>query len=234
MAANMRFPVGRVPYRNILFISLFLFISYVLYILCIHFFEIRKIEIEGEGIQIAINFEKISKNILFFPSQSTTVLLKKRYPQIAKLEIRKKLPDTLQFTIQLRKPVAYIRTDNSTTMVDRFGYVVGYDPVAEGTLPIIQKKEIGIDDKLRVTDGGVLEALKLLVLIHPEIPIQNVNVENSSMYRARSDKTDILIAQNADIEYVAATLQTIFRGVRMKGTIPASIDLRFAKPVIIY
>ncbi len=216
-------------------IILFILVSsYLLYNASVRFFVIRTIEIEGENVRVEIDVGKVPKNILFFPASQSAVALKQRYPQIEYLDIRKVYPETLRFTIRLRSPVATVRTADLAMVLDRYGYVVGYPGKDEAGLPTIISRTAAANDEAKVADPGLQNALRLIMLIRNEIRVDSVTPENAQTLRIVSGKTTILVSQKHDIEQIAATLQTIFRGVRMKGTIPATIDLRFAKPVIIY
>ena len=48
----------------------------------------------------------------------------------------------------------------------------------------------------------------------------------------QTEKTGIFITQDSRTDQTIATLQTLFEGFRIKGTLPRVVDLRFDKPVV--
>ena len=50
--------------------------------------------------------------------------------------------------------------------------------------------------------------------------------------RVEIQQLDIFFPQDGDIVEHIRTLQTLFTGFRIKGVLPAHIDLRFGKPVV--
>jgi len=211
-----------------LFLGIFGIISYAI----IYGFDVTKIEFLGEGMEVEIQKELITGNSIFFPSGKVRTDLLKEYPQLADVIIKKKFPHTILIMPVLRKPIALLVTSKATYGIDAEAKVLGLGYV-ERILP-----EIRIDIPMVVVgstlkDTRVESALQFLEKSASFIPISVIQIsEDSLSFRATSDKTDILFTQGASIDTVMATLQTIMTGVRMKGTMPKIIDVRFSKPVI--
>ena len=195
-------------------------------------FTVDRIEFLGSGMNAEINDRLITGNIIFFPSEKLRRDLLKEYPQLKDVIITKKFPHTITIMPILRQPFALLVTAKSAYGIDREGRVI---EIADAGLPVA---ELRIDmPSVRVgttiEDPRVQSSLLFLEKSKPILPVSVIQTsEDGLSMSAKSDATDILFTQSQNIETVMATLQTIINGVRIKGTMPKIIDLRFTKPVI--
>lgn len=130
------------------------------------FFQIKEIRISGnEKIfsQDLKNFieEKISQKILFFSTKSIFLvnlnkinnLLLKEFPQIARVNLKRKLPTELRVEIEERKPEAILSHNNEDLFfIDREGIIFEKTSQANDFLKI---KNLIFQDELKLGKVGV-------------------------------------------------------------------------------
>jgi cell division septal protein FtsQ len=195
-------------------------------------FDVRQIEFESDGMEITVNERLITGNVLFFPADKVRQDLLREYPQLKDVLIQKKFPHTILIKPMLRKPYARLTTTKATYGIDEEGKVIAIG-TTETRLPDIRIDLPIVRVGTKVTDGNVMKALEFLQQSKSFLTVTTVQTTEDGMsLKAISDKTEILFTQNQSIETVMATLQTIITGVRIKGTMPKVIDVRFSKPVV--
>lgn len=196
-------------------------------------FIIRSIEVVGAGVGISVDPEKMPRNLLFFPVERVKNDLLRDYPTIAMITMKKKYPGTLIIMATLRVPKAIVSTGNSTYAIDKEGVVIEEYP-EKTLLPIIRIDAPPVPLGKRVTDPRVIAALSFLQETEGSIAITRITSAEGDTLQATDGVMNILFPQKSDIQAVARTLQTMLVGFRIKGALPASIDLRFDKPVVTF
>jgi len=195
-------------------------------------FEVKHIEFSGEGMSAEINEHLIIGNIIFFPSEKIRQELLKTYPILQDVVIRKKFPHTITIAPVLRQASALLVTQKVSYALDENGTVIaiGSNELAVPEIYIdVQTVRVG----KKLEDQKVQTALLFLKKVSVLAPVSIIKTnEDGLSLRAVSGQTEILFTQEANIETLMATLQTIIAGVRIKGTMPKIIDSRFNKPVI--
>lgn len=194
-------------------------------------FRIEHIEVVGQDIGIDIDINKLERNLLFFPSEKLQAQLLAEYPVLSAVKIRKKFPQTLQISVVKRVPFAVIESEGQMMTIDKDAVVLGnFDPkislipirVSVGTLRIGQV----------LKDPRVRAALTFISAMQSDLPIALVAENPDASMQAYGRETNILFPQDDSIASRSATLQRLIAGFRIKGKLPALIDLRFDKPVI--
>lgn len=196
-------------------------------------FTIRSIEVVGAGVGISVDPEKMPRNLLFFPVERVTNDLLRDYPTIATITMKKKYPGTLIIMATLRVPKAIVSTGNSTYAIDKEGVVLEEYP-EKTLLPIIRIDVSPVSLGKRMADTRILAALSFLRETEGSIAITRITSGEGDTLQATDGVMNILFPQKSDIQAVARTLQTMLVGFRIKGALPASIDLRFDKPVVTF
>ncbi|HCM82904.1 MAG: hypothetical protein UW22_C0006G0039 [Candidatus Gottesmanbacteria bacterium GW2011_GWB1_44_11c] len=195
-------------------------------------FEVQRIEFLGEGMDIQLNGRMISGNMIFFPSQKIRQDLLREYPQLKDVSIRKQFPHTITIIPILRTPFAILATSKASYGVDAEGNVVGVG-IHDTSLPELDIDVGTVRVGTAVTDQNVQSALQFLKQSTLLLPVSAISTsEDGLSLRAKSGQTEILFTQSQPVDSLMATLQTLITGVRIKGTMPKIIDLRFTKPVI--
>lgn len=193
-------------------------------------FRVRKIEVVGVGIHLSLDPRRIEKNLLFLPTRHIELDLMEAYPELERIEVYKKFPQTLVIVASQRSPIARLKTNNHTFILDKEGVVLP-DSLAGGMLPTVFVDLPAVQVGKTITDPRIVLALAFLDALDESIRIETV-FENDASLQAKSGKTDIFIPQKGDAQTLAATLQTLFMGFRIKGSLPTVIDLRFDKPIV--
>ena len=221
-------PNQRRVYVKFFFILL---VSILLPLGVIHSLQIKNIEVAGDNLKIIIDNTSFPKNLLFFPSERIAQQLKQSNPLVDTVSFKKKFPNTLIILVKQRKPFARLKTPSQQLLLGRSGVVIG-DDINNLALP-----ELRFDIRIYhlgeiVSDTGIIAALKILSALPSDIPVDYLTPYDNSSIRARVANIDILFSQSNPIEAPVNTLQTLLAGFRIKGIMPARIDLRFDKPVI--
>jgi hypothetical protein len=199
---------------------------------CMQYFTLKNIEVIGEGIQIAIDQKKLERNLLFIRPERMKADLLTNNNQIEHVYITKRYPDTIILAVQLRKAIARVTTQARTVIVDERGVVLGYSRKESDSLPLLSFGISDIPDGTTFTHASVVSGIAAIRDISPVVPISFIYLNDTLSIRAIYGKTSIFIPLNTEYSALATTLQTLVARFRMKGSMPASIDLRFDKPVI--
>ncbi len=219
--------------KMVLTILATLLVGWVTYKLSNWVFTIRAIEIVGQNAQVQIDEDRISRNLLFFPSDILRQQVLDENPWLADVRFEKKFPGTLRIVPSLRTPVAILQSHDRVVLVDREGVVVA-DGDSGNRLPVlvVPLEPFRVGETL--DDSRVRLALRLITQMAPDLTFTRITYENDSYLRAKTVKLDIIIAQDRPISETLATLQMLLTGFRIKGTLPTVVDLRFDKPIVTF
>lgn len=194
--------------------------------------RVKEIQVIGAGMQMEVNERLLSTNLLFFPSGKIRADLLHNYPQFKDIKIIKKFPDTIQIMPVMRSPILLIETSDTSYGVDDEGVVVDVG-VIHTDIPLFIVDIPAPHMGTKITDERVTSTIAFYAGTKSFLPVTSFSAkEDGSGIQAKSGKTDILFSQKEDVSRTIATLQTIMAGVRIKGTMPVVIDVRFTKPVI--
>jgi len=192
-------------------------------------FDIKHIEISGDPAIVEIQKKTFIGNLLLFPTKTVIQTVLRDNPLVYSVDIKKKFPDTIEFIVQKRTPIASLITESATIGVDASGVAISDIPF---TGPILRMNIPGIVMGNKITDPSVSAALQILFGTKTYLHIIEIRKNDASSIQVISQETNILIAQNSDIANVLDTLQTLITGFRIKGSMPKTVDLRFGKPVV--
>ncbi len=215
----------------LLLISISLFIGVIFFLkIGMNLFQVKHILVGGDPVQLEIDKSLFVNNTLFFPIASVVRELKRDNPLVKTIEIRKKFPSTLEFTIYKRTPIAEIITDGIHLGIDEDSVITEID--ANNQLPVITINIPLVRIGTTVKHPAVVQAVALMNITKTFIQWSSVESFETQSIRARFGQTDILITQTNDLQQIRDTLQTLMEGFRIKGTMPKSIDFRFGKPIV--
>ncbi len=195
------------------------------------FFTIRTIEIQGAGLTAVVDQKKLPKNLLFFPSDHVRAELLAENPLLAGVAIQKKFPHTLVIIPISRIPIAHLLTSGRLVDVDREGIIVR-EATRDRALPTLQFDLGPVRIGEKISDPSLLTALAFID--RHIVPVDMITLLDSQSLRVQSGKTNIYITHIGNIQVIADTLQTLLTGFRIEGKLPATIDLRFPKPVVTF
>lgn len=230
---NPRLSTQRIG-RMIGYIVLSLLLLSVLYGVLFSFFTLRNIEVIGTGIELVVDQEKLPRSLLFFPSERTRKELISQNPVLADLKITKRYPSTLVITPTIREPFARLYGKERAVLLDAQGIVLADAGASTIPLPRINVPAEGLRVGQKVTDKSVNQSLTFLSGTKDILSSHEFTSLDGGSIRASTEQLDILFTQDADLSTLIPTLQTLLNGFRIKGTLPAQIDLRFDKPVVTF
>lgn len=194
--------------------------------------RIQNILIEGEKVAFGIDESRITRNLLFFPSEKVRLELLRSSPLLKDIQIQKIYPSTLKFIVTKRTGVARLMTKDQQYILDNEAYIIGTPGAVSNALPPLYFDVPVLPLGSIVHNDGVIRSLQILRLFPKEYAIVRiVEVEKQSI-RVDIQESDILFPQDGDIVEHMHTLQTLFTGFRIKGALPSHIDLRFGKPIV--
>lgn len=199
----------------------------------ITFFTIQTIEVEGFGMQVIVDQKKLSKNLLFFPATQLRAELLSQNPLLGDIIIRKKFPHTLVIAAVPRTPIARLQTKGRRVDIDKEGIVLR-ESSPDHPLPILLFDIEPIRIGQHLSDTRVFSSIAILTSLDRITPIDTITSLDNQSLQVKSGRLDIYITQQADMGAIATTLQTLLTGFRIKGALPALIDLRFSKPVVTF
>lgn len=158
-------------------------ISGIFYLICFSSpFQIKEIKISGsqkvqtKELQDLIQRE-ISNTALFFSSKSIfladflkiKVKTLEEFPQIAQINLKRELPDTLTVVVEERKPIAVFNQEDLYFFIDKEG-IIFENTAAEGELLKIKK---AVQDKELKLGSRVLQKEFLLSILEAESKLEN-------------------------------------------------------------
>lgn len=154
---------------------------------------------------------------------------------LRKIIIKKDFPDKLVIEVWERTPVAVI----NEFVVDKDGLVFheasSRHQLNLPELEVTQEQKYQLGDRL--VGGVVRNSLQVIKSIqqNEERGLESITLEERGILKiVTSDKAEILLDSGKDIDKQIASLQTILKDAKINGKQVAKIDLRFAKPVVVY
>lgn len=194
-------------------------------------FRIEKIEVEGSHVQVIVDEKRISRNLLFFPSEAFRSEILADNPWLSDIQFQKKFPHTLRIIPRLRTPYAILLTSDRIVLLDSEGMVLTYGDTG-ADLPRIHINIPNLRIGQIVTDTRAQFTLELIRKLKDTIVVHSVTESDGSYVLVKSEQLNIFIPQDKPVGESIATLQTLLAGFRIKGTLPTVVDLRFDKPII--
>lgn len=194
-------------------------------------FTIQQIIVIGNGVNIQLNENGIPHNLLFFPSRKFENLLTKNNPLVKTIIIQKKYPDTLVLTIVKRMPLACV---NNQYLIDGDSIVISQNSGCLSYLSIITDLAKSYQPGEKIDNSNLNYCVELIKYVGAFLQFDKFEATNSASITAKVGKTTIVFTQDSNAGKQATTLQTMFDGFRIKGTLPTVIDLRFNKPSVTF
>ena len=154
-----------------LFILIFIIAGGFFYLLFLSsFFQIKEIKISGNQKVLAQDLEnlvesQIAKKIAFFTTKSIFLINSKKinniilgdFPQIEKVKFKKDFPDTLDISVEERKPVAIFYQNDNYFLIDKNGIV--FEKVSESTSTNLKIENKILSSEIKVGEKAVEENL---------------------------------------------------------------------------
>lgn len=200
-------------------------------ILIIRLFTIQQVLVDAPGMALELDTTKFGTNLLFLPTRTLRSELLSAYPLLADVRFEKKIPGTLIVHLTRREPFAVLVSQGVSHAIDEHGLVLG--GIGDTSPYPILSLDIGIyAEGSTITAPPALGALSFLRVLDSPRDIQAIRERDSTSLQATMGNTNIFLPQLSELGEKAATLQLLIDGFRIKGILPAVIDLRFTKPII--
>lgn len=230
-------------FKILSFLTVFLLlISLVVYFLTGDFFKITYLNCTKENHpctdkEKSFFLDLIGENIFLLDSNKIVKALKKTFPKIDKLKIKKQLPNKVLIELTERKSLAGIAFDKKNCyLVDQYGYVLEKTKTCPKTKPKIVLKNIKTNFKLNeeIKEPGLKAGLLVVKLMKDNFLLLNGLVVDSDQRLTLdlSENVTATLSVQKDISLQVDSLQFILRQSKIEGDLPSYIDLRFDKPVI--
>jgi len=152
------------------------------------FFRIKEVVITGqqrivsEDIKLALQ-QELKKSLLFINSSKIKEAVLQKFPQIAELEVKKKLPNILNVVLAERKEVGVFCHKDKCFLLDSEG-VVFQDSVKESNLPNFYNQTLSFSDNELVLGKSVFdkETMRKILMISASLEKDNkISVKEFSL-----------------------------------------------------
>ncbi len=194
-------------------------------------FRLETIEVIGTGAVFSANTEKLSTNVLFFPTKTLEDDLRTQYPLFQSVRVFKKFPHTVSIAYTLRDPSGYVQSLGHTYGVDQDSVIVG-EYLPPFVHPVMMF-DIGIQSiGVKIADVRVRAAQAFLSALDSSLQVSFVKEYSPNAFEARIDSLRILLPVEGNMEDKAHALLFLINGFKIKGVLPSIVDLRYTKPII--
>lgn len=204
----------------------------VLFLFFTTFFTVNAIEIVGsDSIPHGVDALR-GANIVFLKETDVAGEIQRRNLDIAAIVVEKKPLATIRLIITMRKPIAQIRLNDASYIVDDNGIVflsrrmTHNLPVIEGVFSTVSVPST-LDKLYAKTILGLLTSFT-----QEGKRIQMVTVVNKEEIRFYDGEMLVTVAAGQNPVLLSTSLQMLMRSFTIEGKHPASIDLRFDKPIV--
>lgn len=208
------------------------------------FFEIKEVHViggvEAEKLKIGKKAEALYdfRNIFTVDLKNAGSFLVKEVPEIKQIEIRRRMPDTLEIEVLIREPVAFIASGRGI-VIDREGIVLSSELKGSGDLILVK----GINFFLRTPRSGEVvrtRAIDKALLLIDLIKRKNIQKRHRVKYIDISDLDNIIVSVdnvvvkmgNDDFQWKINRLKEILEDPAIDAKGIGYIDLRFEDAVI--
>lgn len=174
------------------------------------------------------------QNLLFLNDQKIIRFLLSKNIFIENIDLKIYFPGTVVLDIKWRQPVAVISGINNPILIDGRGFPAFTDNTKDSSLPQIYISNVSFN--YQTPDWRLKKAVTLINNLNKNdthISRITINVDSGLITAFVDGGTEIYIPLSQDPMTVSASLQTIILRFRIEGKFIASIDYRFAKPVVI-
>ncbi len=155
---------------------------------------------------------------------------------VSRVEVHRKLPDTLVVRIVERIPIARLSQDDGSyhLAVDKEGYVMGPTSLSPGLPSILGVKDRGLRPGSRLTDANADDALAMIEICDSAqlsrlVKIKSVDVGNPEDLDVRLMQGERVLLSRIDVEAKLQRLASIIKTSAEKGQKIAAVDLTMDK-----
>jgi hypothetical protein len=232
-------------FKTLTSLAVFLFlVGLLIYFLTGDYFKIAYINCTKKDLpcsdkEKSFFLDFIGENIFLLDSNNETESIKKNYPKIESLEVRKELPNKVYITIKEREAFAAVTFDQKYWyLIDRSGYILEKKETYPKSKPkiILKNSHSSFKPDQELNQDGLSAGLFILELIKDNFLLFDRLVvdSNERITLFLSEGVVATLSAQKEVAPQVDSLQFILRQSKIEGDLPSFIDLRFNKPVVRY
>jgi len=183
----------------------------------------------------------IGKNIFSVNLRSIQSRLQRQFPEVDKLRISRKFPDTIYLSARKREPFAVLMSNQHEILLDREGYVLSFDTIPSSRYPLI----LGFSGQTKFILGRPLRSqqVHLALRIIGEVRAQEevfdwqlsqIEISNLSQIVLLFSNDLKIIFDRDNIPEKVRTLAVLIKQGNLNYRDINYIDLRLKDPIISY
>jgi len=220
-------------YRNRFFwlaiLILIFFFSFFYFLFFTEFFQIEKINVVGleqvseEQLNLSIK-DKLENRILFFPTRSIFLVdlnkikedILKKFHRIAKIEIRRNFPDSLNVLVTERKIIATFCQDDNCFALDEEGIIFEEKPIDSTVQPLIKAlisaDEINLGKKV-IEKEDLISILEINSQLKDNLNIsikEFIIFSEEKLIAVTQDGWELYFDLQADVKWQLTKLKALF------------------------
>ncbi len=183
----------------------------------------------------------MGENIFSVDLRSIQRRLQRQFPEVDKLRVSRKFPDTICLSARKREPFAVLMSHQHEILLDEDGYVLSFDTLPSSRYPVIQ----GFSGQTKFVLGRPLrgEAIHLALKIIAEIraqdpafdwPLSQIDISNLSQITLLFSNDLTIIFDREHVPQKVQTLAVLLHQGKLDYQNINYIDLRLKDPIISY
>jgi cell division septal protein FtsQ len=212
----------------IIFVLIFIFLNSSI-------FNISTILLETDPATIRdLSAFRRSINWWFMSEKQYKIEIITNNPTVKSVKLRKIFPNTLIVQIQMKMPVAYVKTEETIDYLDESGILIkNYQNYQNLNLPQVECSinQIQNNESNQVIHVGLF-VIKQWNNLTNEAKIINMLCQNDNI-ELLFPQFKVIINSDNKPEQVVASLQVLWKQFRIDSIYPKTVDLRFEKPVLL-
>ncbi len=171
--------------------------------------------------------------------RSLELRIVRQNPMVQSVKVTKRFPDTLDVSVTLYTPVAFVQTDNGYFKLAEDGRIIGFTQTRDSSLPLLiyyqklSKNSFDVGDRIgyQDIDAALFFARSLTNL--DEKP-DSVDIGGFDMIVCNIGRKQIVFTSEKSVHDQEYALEELIRQFKIEGKGYQKIDLRFDKPVVTF
>ncbi len=229
-----------IPFRPLsLLLIVSLFASTVYFFLRSDTFQIKNLSFEFEEladealVRQRISEEVLGRSTVFLDAGAVEGKIKREFPTVRAIEIKKALPDRVHICVSVRVPLAKVRVENGDMfLVDADGYL--FRKASDENLPIIDLGESFVGKVGEVVGGDEVRAyLETLDCVGGKgLEAASVALKPGEIELKLESGPSVLLSVAKSVYDQVEILAQLLKRYKFLGRTPVGVDLRFSRPVV--
>lgn len=199
------------------------------------FFRVKKIIIIADRFDIKGLELYEGKFLYLFDAEEINQKLLKSNPRYKTIKFQKIFPDQIKLDFLKKQQVAYLSNNNDLLILGEEDIISINDGLPPNNLPEILLSNLQLTDYIRL-DWRVIRSLKLIHNLQKKGLKATKLIVNSEEFLSEiiiGDDLTVIVPDNIEPEYLAASLQIIISRFRIEGKFISVINYKFDKPIIL-